>query len=158
MKISQYVPLLLIFFLSIFGLSCIKPVEIKGSAMQPTLNNGDKIFISTDVSDISRRDVISFLHPKNTDKWYIKRIIGLPNETVEIKNGKVFINGNAIDEPYIDEKFNKKLASFDTIKVPEDNYFVLGDNRDNSSDSRFWGTVPKSLIKGTYWYKYAGAK
>lgn len=108
----------------------------------------------TPVSYIKRGDIVIFLFPENQSKSYIKRIVGLPGETIEIKDGKVLINEILIEEPYL----NPDYVSEDTMPAPvtiaPDHYFVLGDNRRNSSDSRYWGTVPRKLIYGKFWRRY----
>jgi len=126
--------------------------------MMPAFNDGDKVLMDKNIGELKRGDVITFLYPKDRTKWYLKRIIGLPGETVEIREGKVYINGQVLDEPYVDETFNQMKANFPPKKVAEYNYFVMGDNRDNSSDSRYWGTVDKDLIKGKYYMIYSKAK
>jgi len=135
----------------------VQPVRIEGHAMAPTLKNGDKIFVLKSISHLNRGDIVVFLFPHDQTKSYIKRIIGLPGETIEIKEGKVIIDGKPLDEPYLDSKY----LSHDTmplpVVLPPDQYFVLGDNRSNSSDSRVWGTVPRNLIYGKYWYRYWAA-
>lgn len=144
---------------SIFFSACsLKPISFEGTSMMPTINDGDKIFIDKSLGELKRGEIISFLYPKDQSKWYMKRIIGLPNETVEIREGKVFVNDQLLDEPYVDENFNQKKQSFTPKKVPENAYFVIGDNRDNSSDSRFWGAVNKELITGKYTATYFAAK
>lgn len=141
-----------------FTACSLQPVRVEGTAMKPAFNNGDKILIDKSWSDLNRGDVISFLYPRDRTKWYIKRIIGLPGETIEIREGKVFINGQVLDEPYIDESDNQVKANSPPRKVPEYQYFVMGDNRDNSSDSRHWGTVDKELIQGKYYMTYYKAE
>ena len=125
--------------------------------MMPTFSNGDRILIDRNWNELKRGDVIAFLYPKDRSKWYIKRIIDLPGETVEIREGKVFINGQIFDESYVDDSYNQAKSSFPPKQVPIYQYFVMGDNRDNSSDSRYWGTVDEELIKGKYYRTYAKA-
>ncbi len=134
------------------------PVLVEGTAMKPSFNDGDKILINKNLGELQRGDLITFLYPKDRTKWYFKRIIGLPNETIEIREGKVYINDQYIDEPYIDEVYNEQKANLPPRKIPEYQYFVMGDNRDNSSDSRYWGTVDKELITGKYYMTYSAAK
>ena len=143
---------------SYFSACSAKPVLVEGKAMMPAFNNGDRILIEKNLDDLKRGDVIAFLYPKDRSKWYIKRVVGLPGEVVEIRAGKVFINGQVFDEPYVDESFNQSKATFPPKQVPEYQYFVMGDNRDNSSDSRYWGTVDRELIQGKYYMTYAKAK
>jgi signal peptidase I len=102
-----------------------------------------------------RGDIIVFDPPTVSDKPYIKRVIGLPGETVTIENGSVYINGQKLDEPYIKDGITKCRPKCDPVTVPEGEVYVLGDNRENSSDSRIFGTVPVGSIIGkaliTYW-------
>jgi len=136
------------------NVSCVKPVVIEGKAMSPTFNNGDRILLNTNLAEINRGEVIAFLYPKNTTKWFIKRVIGLPNEKVEIKEGIVFINDEKLEENYVDENNNLSKGNFPPKIVSDGQYFVLGDNRDNSSDSRSWGTVKRDLVQGRYYTTY----
>ena len=117
---------------------------------------------------IKRRDIIVFKYPEEPERDFIKRVIGLPGETVEVRDKKVYVNGTALDEPYVHflappsgpSEFHE-VTSFDVrerygpVTVPPDHYFVMGDNRDNSQDSRYWGFLPRELVKGKsliiYW-------
>ena len=117
---------------------------------------------------IKRRDVIVFKYPEEPDRDFIKRVIGLPGETVELRDKKVYINGQPLDEPYVHflepprsgGEF-REVTSFDVrerygpVTVPADQYFMMGDNRDNSADSRYWGFLRRDYIKGKalviYW-------
>jgi signal peptidase I len=131
---------------------------MQGTSMLPSYKDGDRIMLYTSVGELKRGDVVSHLYPKNLQQWFMKRIIGLPNETVEIKNGVVFVEGNQLDEPYIDSAMNQGKMNMSPQKIEPNAYFVIGDNRDNSSDSRVWGTVQKELVKGVVWFKYAEGK
>jgi signal peptidase I len=135
-----------------------QPIVVEGTAMMPAFNNGDRLLMDKNIGELTRGEVIIFLYPKDRTKSYIKRIIGLPGETIELREGKVYINGQILDEPYVDETFNQMKMNTPPRKIPEYNYFVMGDNRDNSSDSRYWGTVDKQLITGKYYMTYAKAK
>ena len=135
-----------------------QPVAVDGTAMKPAFNDGDRILISKIPGELKRGDLITFLYPRDRSKWYFKRIIGLPNETIELRGGKVYINGELLDEPYVDESYNQAKADFPPQKIPEYQYFVMGDNRDNSSDSRYWGTVDRELITGKYYMTYSESK
>lgn len=120
--------------------------------MLPTIKDGEKIrierFDSNAEVSIKRGDIILFLYPRDTSKFYIKRVIGLPNETIEIHENKVFIDGKELPEPYVEPKLNESRFTQPPKKITEGSYYVMGDNRDNSSDSRFWGLVPKKNIFG----------
>jgi signal peptidase I len=135
-----------------------QPVRVEGKAMLPAFDDGDKILIDKNWGELKRGDLITFLYPKDRSKWYFKRVIGLPGEVVEIRSGIVYINGQILDEPYVDESFNQSKSSFPPRKVPEYQYFVMGDNRDNSSDSRYWGSVDRELITGKYYMTYSQSK
>ncbi len=122
--------------------------------MEPGLKEGDRILTSGDVSSLQRGDIILFYYPKDESKTYIKRVIGLPGEVVEVREGQVLINGQAIEEPYVLPQNNLSKFSELPKQVPPDSYYVMGDNRDNSSDSRYWGTVPRKLVYGKFLNKY----
>jgi signal peptidase I len=122
------------------------------------------------VRSIRRGDIIVFKYPDEPDRDFIKRVIGLPGETVELKAKKVYIDGRPLDEPYVHflepASEAQEVTSFDVrerygpVRVPEDHYFVMGDNRDNSQDSRYWGFLPRDYVKGRalmiYWSYESG--
>jgi signal peptidase I len=135
--------------------SCFTPVKFDGMSMRPAINDGDRILVTTNVGEIKRGEIIQFRYPKDPEKVYMKRVIGLPGETLEIRSGVTFINGNSIAEEYVDVIYNQSGSDVAKRLIPENHYFVMGDNRDNSSDSRSWGTVEKNLIEGIYYWKYA---
>lgn len=135
-----------------------KPVVVEGGAMLPSFKSGDKILVDKNFGELKRGDLVTFLFPKDRTKWYFKRVVGLPNEIIEIRAGKVYIDGQILDEPYLDESFNQAKANFPPRKIEPYQYFVLGDNRDNSSDSRYWGTVDEKLITGRYTTTYSAAQ
>lgn len=130
------------------------PFIVSGSSMSPTFETGNYLIIDqlsyTFGATPERGDVIVFQYPKDPDKFFIKRVIGLPNETVRIQNGKVTIDNNdllqplPLNEPYIVSHSQDNLST----TLGEDEYFVLGDNRSGSSDSRSWGPLPEDLITG----------
>lgn len=135
----------------------VQPVKVHGRAMLPALADGDRIIVERNPQKLERGDIIVFLFPEDQTKSYIKRIVGLPNEVIEIDEGKTLLNGKPLDEPYVDPKFNLTARSLAPLRLDPDNYFVMGDNRDNSSDSRIWGPVKKDLIYGKYLKKYFDA-
>lgn len=130
---------------TLFGFKTYKMVA---HAMSATLMPGDYVLADTWTSTPKRGDIIVFNHPQ-TNKQFIDRVIGLPGDKVVIQKGMVFVNGQPINEPYVLKENNQRtsLANFRTT-VPDDGYFVLGDNRDNSNDSRYWGFVSKADIVG----------
>ena len=126
---------------------------VQGVSMEPTLHTGDKLVINKIdklTRNIERGDIIVFDSTPGASKsekiYFIKRVIGIAGDKIEIKNGDVFVNGVEIDESYAD-----KLDSYTnlTLTVPEDSYFVLGDNRDKSNDSRYFGTILHSQVSGS---------
>ncbi len=155
MKKLHLLQLILLFCL--FSACSPKTVLNQGTGMLPTIKDGDKLLMDENIVELKRGDIIAFLYPRDTSKWYIKRIIGLPGETVEVRTGKIYVNGQILDEPYLDESFNQQIVSFPPKIIGENSYFVLGDNRDNSSDSRYWGSVSKDLIKAKYYTTYSSS-
>jgi len=137
-----------------------QPFVVKGDSMEPNYHSGDYLIIdelSYRLRDPQRGEVIVFKYPLNPSYRYIKRIIALPNETIELKNGEVYVsraNGEAqkIDESlYINEETRekwKKMLVYGPLTLNTDEYFVMGDNRNNSSDSRVWGVLPVKNITG----------
>ncbi|UCF68579.1 MAG: signal peptidase I [Acidobacteriota bacterium] len=106
---------------------------------------------------IARQDVIVFRYPEDPDVDFVKRVIGLPGDTVEIIAGDVFVDGARLEEPYVSVENRDQASFFGPLTVPDGSYFVLGDNRTNSRDSRYWGPVERSLIKGRaffIWFSY----
>ena len=136
-----------------------QPVKVEGTSMMPSLQNDERIFINKfvyrfGISDIGRGDTVVFLYPGDPTKSYIKRVIGIPGDTIEIDNGKVIVNKKPIAEPYVAED-NRDQMTMPFKIVPPDQYFVLGDHRSSSNDSRSWGWVPRQNIYGkavfVYW-------
>lgn len=133
-----------------------QPFYIPSGSMEPTLVKGDRIIVNKltyHISEPKRGDIIVFKYPLNPKRDFIKRVIGLPGETLEIRDSKVFINGRVIEQPYLPAGL--KYEKFPSVKIPKDQYFMMGDNRNNSEDSRSWGTLPKKNIIGKamliYW-------
>jgi signal peptidase I len=136
-----------------------QPVKVEGTSMMPALTDQERIFINKFTyrfgsGNIERGDMIVFWFPLDRTKSYIKRVVGLPGDTVMIDHGKVYVNGAALDEPYVPREYRDQQSKPPETVAP-DNYFVLGDHRGSSNDSRAWGTVPRSYIYGkavfVYW-------
>jgi len=134
-----------------------QPVRVEGTSMLPRLEDRDRLFINKFVyhlSAIERGDVVVFHYPRDPEKSYIKRVIGLPGDRLRIDHGQVWLNGKRQFEPYVPAEY-RDSRSMAEIVVPEDFYFMMGDHRSISSDSREFGPVERSLIYGkavfVYW-------
>jgi signal peptidase I len=135
-----------------------RPVRVEGTSMMPTLDDEERIFINQftyrfGISQISRGDTIVFWYPWDRSKSYIKRVIGLPGDSIAIENGQVYVNGRELNEPYLPEEYRDR-SSMERKLVPPGEYFVLGDHRASSNDSRVWGTVASNLIFGKAVFAY----
>ena len=116
------------------------------------------------VDPIRRGDIIVFKYPEDPERDFIKRVIGLPGETIELRNKKVHIDGMPLDEPYVQYLFTPSdeegpfdfdvRMTYGPVTVPEGQYFMMGDNRDNSQDSRYWGFLPREYVKGKALFVY----
>jgi signal peptidase I len=174
-ELAQTVALTLLIFLAMRAV--IQNFKVEGTSMEPTLRSNEFLIVNKvtyariDGTPIerfvggghtpgvpvflfgepSRGDIVVFRFPAQPDKDFIKRIIGVPGDTIEIRNGRVILNGVPQEERYISRE-----PSYDTPKtiVPPGNYFVLGDNRPNSSDSHVWGFVPADNLIGKAWFAY----
>jgi signal peptidase I len=134
-----------------------QPVRVEGTSMLPMLEDQDRLFINKFAyrfTDIHRSDVVVFLFPHDHTKSYIKRVVALPGDDLRIDHGMVWVNGVALKEPYVPAKFQDERSQPEMI-IPPGEYFVMGDHRVISSDSRDFGPVPRKLIYGkavfVYW-------
>jgi signal peptidase I len=174
--------LIAVIFVNFARIFVFQAFKIPTGSMEDNLKIGDHLIVNkfiygpatagwqklVPLREIRRGDIIVFRYPKGPETDYVKRVIGLPGDTVAIKNRVVFINGKALDEPYVIHKDPRIFPAsqmqiepfrsrdqMSPFSVPEDEYWAMGDNRDFSSDSRYWGTVPRSMIKGraflVYW-------
>lgn len=140
----------------------VQPVKVEGTSMLPRLHDGERIFVNKLIyydeyrwaPKIERGDIVVFWYPDDPNKSYIKRVIGLPGDTVELHEGIVRVNGRDLEETYIDSRLNLSHRSQTPVYVRPNYYFVMGDNRDNSHDSRIWGLVPKKYIYGKALFRY----
>src|SRR6185503_9931441 len=140
----------------------IQPVKVEGTSMLPYLHDGERIFVNKLIyydeyrwaPKVYRGDIVVFWFPDDPSKSYIKRVIGLPGDTVDVREGVVRVNGRDLVEHYLDPRLNLSHRSLSAIYVRPNYYFVMGDNRDNSSDSRIWGQVPKKYIYGKALFRY----
>lgn len=136
-----------------------QPVKVEGTSMMPGLTDQERIFINKyeykiGADSIERGDLVVFHFPLDPSQSYIKRVIGVPGDVVEIVDGTVLVNGKILDEPYVLPEYRDHMSTPRTV-VPVNNYFVLGDHRNSSNDSRTWGFVDRSKIYGkavfVYW-------
>ena len=135
-------------------LSGFENFRVQGSSMQPTLEGGEYVLVNTLVYKLvgpKRGDIIVFNFPQNPGRELAKRVVAIPGDEVNMFNGTVFVNGEAVEEPYITFKDD---FNFPVVRVGFDRYFVLGDNRPNTSDSRAFGLVPEENIFGKLWTVY----
>jgi signal peptidase I len=136
-----------------------QPVKVEGTSMMPALRDQERIFINKftyrfGIGNILRGDTVVFWFPMDISKSYIKRVIGLPGDVVEIDRGAVLVNGRPLAEDYVPEEY-RDYQSRPPQRIGHDEYYVLGDHRSSSNDSRAWGTVPRQNIYGkavfVYW-------
>ncbi len=145
LMLSVLIALLVILFL-------YRPVKVEGTSMMPNLLDQERLFINQfsykfGLGDIKRGDTVVFWYPEDTTKSYIKRVIGLPGDTVAVKDGYVIVNGKKLVENYVPPEYRDDRPYPPTVVPPHD-YFVLGDHRISSNDSRAWGFVPRKYIYG----------
>lgn len=136
-----------------------QPVKVEGTSMMPSLVDQERIFINKFVykfglSKVDRSDTVVFWFPGDPSKSYIKRVIGVPGDVIEVRDGVVLVNGTRLAESYVPPEY-RDHSSMASERVPEDQFFVLGDHRSSSNDSRSWGMVPRRYIYGkavfVYW-------
>lgn len=141
--------------LSIFVLIYLflgRPTEVLGYSMEPSLDNGQRLFVENVSHNLERGDIVVLHSPTVPDTDYIKRLIGLPNDTVTIKDCKVYIDSQLLSEPYLSSdvctRGGDKVSENSPLFIPEGQYLVMGDNREHSFDGRFFGLIPKADISG----------
>ena len=136
-----------------------QPVKVEGTSMMPALNDQERIFINKfiyqfNVGQIERGDMVVFWYPNDPSKSYIKRVIGIPGDRVEVDHGTVVINGKRLEEAYVPQEYRDETSMAQRV-IPPDEFFVLGDHRSSSNDSRSWGLVPRRFVYGkavfVYW-------
>ena len=133
-----------------------QPVKVEGTSMMPWLHDQQRIFVNKFIynfEEIGRGDIVVFRFPLDPSKSYIKRVVGLPGDEVEIVDGGLVINGRRTPEPYVQQNYRDR-ANYSPVQVPADHYYVLGDHRNTSNDSRTWGPVPQELILGKAVFAY----
>ncbi len=145
LMLSVLIAVLVILFL-------YRPVKVEGTSMMPTLFDQERLFINQfsykfGLGDIKRGDTVVFWSPEDQTQSYIKRVIGVPGDTVAVSDGYVILNGKKLQEAYVPADYRDD-RSYSARVVPQGEYFVLGDHRSSSNDSRAWGFVPRSFIYG----------
>ena len=165
LDIIETVVIALSIFLIVY-LFIMQPHQVNGASMFPTYENGEYLLtdkLSYKFGEPKRGDVVVFKAPpsaqcpEGTGCDFIKRIIGLPGETVELKNEQVYVDGVRLKEAYLPDGTQTRQGAYTNagaVKVPENSYLVMGDNRNHSSDSRTWGPVDKNLIVGKVFLRY----
>ena len=134
----------------------VQNYRVQGSSMRPTLEEGEYVLVNKLVYALpfhppERGEIIIFRFPGDLSRDFVKRVVGRPGDTVEIRQGRVYVNGEPQDEPYVTRLGSSTKR---TLTVPEDTYYVLGDNRRASNDSRDWGPVPAENIIGRAWVSF----
>ncbi len=145
LMLSVLIAVLVILFL-------YRPVKVEGTSMMPSLFDQERLFINQfsykfGFGNIKRGDTVVFWYPEDPTKSYIKRVIGLPGDTIAVEDGFVIVNGKKLVENYVPPEYRDDRSYSERI-VPQNQYFVLGDHRVSSNDSRAWGFVPKNYIYG----------
>jgi signal peptidase I len=151
LNLALAVPIALALVLFVF-----QPVRVQGYSMMPRLRNNERLFVDKmafSVGPLRRGDVVVFHYPRDPRQNFIKRIIGLPGDHIVIWGGEVYVNGKRLVEPYVPARF-QDYSDYPEVTVPKGDYYVLGDHRDSSYDSRFWGFLPRKDIFGRAVFAY----
>lgn len=142
-------------FINYIRSNVVQAFRLPTATMKPAIMQGDRILVDKAIyktSEPQRGDIVVFIYPEDIKKIFVKRLIGLPGETVEIKDGRVLINGIALNDPSIASLYYYNRGDYakkgQSIRIPVASYFVLGDNSAESMDSRYWGFVPRNYIQG----------
>jgi signal peptidase I len=133
-----------------------QPVKVEGTSMNPLLSDQERIFINKFIyrfEPIERGDVVVFWYPLDRSKSFIKRVVGLPGETIEIRDGHLYINGDELADQYVPPGYIDG-SNYGPRHIPPGDYFVMGDHRDSSNDSRVFGPVPRSYVYGKAVFAY----
>ncbi len=133
-----------------------QPVKVEGTSMLPELVDQERIFVNKflyRIDQIQRGDIVVFWYPLDPTKSYIKRVVGLPGDAVDVEEGNVLVNGAIFDEDYVPANFFDR-RSYSPVYVEPGHYYVLGDHRNQSNDSRMWGLVPEQNIYGKAVFRY----
>ena len=155
----EFVVILLISFALVFGFVrpfVVEAFYIPSQSMVPTLKVQDRVLVNKFIyrfSEPERGDIVVFQSVEGSREELIKRVVGLPGDEIAVRDGKLFVNGEPQSEPYVNKKFPDR-STFAPTKVPKGHYFMMGDNRANSRDSRFFGPVPEKNIEGEAFLRF----
>ena len=157
--IFQILATLAVALIIFFGVQAIIESRIvEGSSMEANLHNGERLIVVKAAywfGEPQRGDVVVFTHPLDPGRTLVKRVIGLPGEHIKIEDGVVYIDGSPVQEPYVNGQAGTYCSgAYCELAIPEGDYFVMGDNRAASSDSRTWGMLPGEDIIGRVWLLY----
>lgn len=159
-ELIEFIAILGAIFL-LFRFFVAEPHRVSGNSMIPNFHNGDLLItnkLPVKFFQLKKGEVIILHNPRNPDQVFIKRLIGFPNEHLKISKSKVYLNNQLLQEPYLPEGTITEGGTFlpddEELVIPEGQYFVMGDNRGGSSDSREWGSVKKDLIVGQAYFRY----
>jgi len=147
------IAVLFCFFLVTFVAQAFR---VQGTSMLPLLEDSERIIVNKFIyrfQPIERGDVVVFWYPKDPSVSFIKRVVGVPNDTVELRRGVLYVNGRRMDEGYLLPQYNDS-ESYEAVQVPKGYYYVLGDHRNSSNDSRNWGEVPEKYIYGKAVFRF----
>jgi signal peptidase I len=147
------VAVLFCFFLITFVAQAFR---VQGTSMLPLLEDGERIIVNKFIyrfQPIDRGDVVVFWYPKDPSVSFIKRVVGVPGDVVELRTGSLFVNGHRVQEQYLRREFNDG-ESHPPVEVSKGYYYVLGDHRNSSNDSRNWGEVPEKYIYGKAFFRF----
>lgn len=152
---------LLIAFFVVIYLFFVEPVQIQGRAMDPNYKDGEYYLVNKlSKGDFKRGEVVVFEPPIGENSLYVKRIVGVPKDKISISTGKLLVDGQPLEEPYLSKGTITHEGAFlhegQEVHLKDDEYLLFGDNREASSDSRSWGPIKKEDIVGKLWFKYGG--
>lgn len=131
----------------------VRVVIVKGKDMEPTIYDGSRVLVTESFDNLRRGDIVVFRYPADPAQTFVKRIIGLPEERVQIRSGTVYIEDKVLEETYVDPRRNRYPMNTKSEHIPSGSYYVLGDNRDNSNDSSLWGPLSREFIDGRVLFK-----
>ncbi|HBG22265.1 MAG TPA: signal peptidase I [Peptococcaceae bacterium] len=146
--------ILAIILAAVIRIWLFEPFYIPSPSMETTLMTNDRIIVNKFIYKINepeRGDIIVFQYPLDPERDFVKRVIALEGETIEVRDNYVYINGKRLEEPYIQDTM---VSNFGPVRVPKDHLFVMGDNRNNSDDSRVWGALHTKYLVGKTVFKY----